>query len=778
MSECYRKISPAYPARITIFEDARATAAGNAETKTFCSLAELERFLRCPPLERAEKTSAHLFTRAACDGTRLKKNLQPPLLVILDVDKSKLSIEECSERLAMVDIDHVAHTTWSHGKVANEHSYRVFVDYVADSAEQLEEITRQLFAVIGVDATSESWGSPWFFVPAVHPERKGSYRFKAVLGGGSKWIPKISEPAAEIRPRVRDAQAVDAEELRNALKAIDNSPRENWIEVGMALHSTGLDEARSWWDEWSRSNDYPDYSDEAQEGIWNSFRERTDGVTVATIFHRARARGWKPICMTAQEDFADIAEASATESPCGNPAPNGDEAELQRLAGLKLFEYERERDAAASRMGVRIGILDDEVGRRRPQSLEPDRGSGTVVQFEEIEPWPDPVDGAVLISELAVTFSRFLTLPDHAADAMALWTVHAHAHDAAQISPVLALVSPEKRCGKTTALSVLQGLVARALPAANITAAALFRSVEEWSPTLLIDEADTFLKGSDELRGILNSGHNRRQAFVIRTVGDDHEPRQFRTWGPKAIALIGALPSTLEDRAVVIQMRRRLPDQRVERLRADRDLGILDLRRRCARWVADHRDALQSADPMTPTALNDRAADNWRPLLAIADAAGNDWPNRARTAAMALATREDEGSTGVLLLSDIRTAFDERPGVKQLLSRELCDVLNALEERPWATWFRGKALTANALARLLRPFRIRSRKLRIGESTPNGYILEDFGDAFGRYLASVEVASEPTGTPEHVNGDNGLRANRVGTSRASVLGAKRSNLLD
>ena len=153
-----------------------------------------------------------------------------------------------------------------------------------------------------------------------------------------------------------------------------------------------------------------------------------------------------------------------------------------------------------------------------------------------------PVDGAALLTALAETFTRHALLPEGGAEALALWTLHTYTHEAAYISPILCLSSPQRRCGKTTVLSLLRAIVRRPLPTANVTAAALFRATEQWHPTLLIDEADSFLRDNEELRGVLNSGHTRDMAYVIRTVGDDHEPRAFCTWAPKAIASLGACP--------------------------------------------------------------------------------------------------------------------------------------------------------------------------------------------------------------------------------------------
>src|SRR4029077_3535476 len=296
-----------------------------------------------------------------------------------------------------------------------------------------------------------------------------------------------------------------------------------------------------------------------------------------------------------------------------------------------------------------------------------------------------------LLEELERFFCRFIVLPEGASIALTLWTLQAHAHAAFDISPLLVLSSPEKRCGKTTALALLGKVVPKALPASNITPAALFRAVESLAPTLLIDEADSFLREREELRGILNSGHTRSTAFVVRTVGDTHEVCFFSTWAPKVIALIGRLSSTLEDRSIVIPMRRRAPSERVERLRLDRLGEIADIPRRAARWSGDHLEELRRADPETPPGLHDRAADNWRPLLAIADVAAGTWPERARRAAILLSGGEagEDSSVRVQLLTDLRDA-SQRRGADRLFTDAMLEDLVDREDRPWAEWTANK----------------------------------------------------------------------------------------
>ena len=226
---------------------------------------------------------------------------------------------------------------------------------------------------------------------------------------------------------------------------------------------------------------------------------------------------------------------------------------LDELAGLEPIHYEQTRVLEAEVMGVRVSMLDAEVKRRR-EEIE----SATTSCVEQIEPWHESVEGTDLLDQLGGVYSRHLVLPEHAAVAAALWVVHTYAVDAATCSPYLCWQSPTLRCGKTTGQTITAGLADRAIFASNISAAALFRFIDRYAPTVILDEADTFTKENEELRGVLNSGHTRAGAFVIRCDGENHDPRRFSTWGAKSIALIGRLPATLEDRCIVILLRRKL----------------------------------------------------------------------------------------------------------------------------------------------------------------------------------------------------------------------------
>lgn len=380
-------------------------------------------------------------------------------------------------------------------------------------------------------------------------------------------------------------------------------------------------------------------------------------------------------------------------------------------------------------------------------ALHPDDGDsdsdgepGTAMSFRDPDPWPEQVSGASLLAELSHVLRRFVVLQPESIDAICLWIVFAHAHEAAQISPILCLTSPTKRCGKTTLLHLVGGLVPRPLFAANITPAAIYRTIERHIPSLLVDEADTFISGNEELRGILNSGHLRSAAIVVRSGRGDFEPRTYRTWCPKVVALIGRLSDTIEDRAIMIPLKRCVSGERPERLRFD-CLDQLDPpQRRACRWAKDNIAGIRQADPSIPAELGDRAADNWRHLLAIADLAGGEWPYRARTAAAALSRSraDNEENISELLLGDIRDLFDKRHRVR-MFSEEIVLALAEMDDRPWPEFAHGRAITKAKLARLLKPFGIHTMTFRIGHDLRKGYSADGFRDAFARYVPSATV---------------------------------------
>ena len=385
---------------------------------------------------------------------------------------------------------------------------------------------------------------------------------------------------------------------------------------------------------------------------------------------------------------------------------------------------------------------------------------------DKIEPWPEPVEGPEVLLALIDLLRRFLVLPVGADWIFALWVMHAHAHDAAEHSPILAFVSPTPQCGKTTALNLAALVVPRPVSTANITPAAIYRIIERARPTLLIDEADSFMRPDSDLRNILNAGHSSDDPKAIRCHPTTNEPEAFSVWAPKALGLIGKLPATLADRSIIIRMRRKKSSESVDPFRARAIREECDeLRRKLARWASDSLQTLRGAEPITPPDLSDRAADNARPLLAIAKLVAADVFDTASKVFEQMSrdgTQESEGQTQAdLLLRDIRAVFEGRD-VDRISSEDLVSSLVAMEERPWAEMNAGRPLSKNTLARRLAPFQIHPDSVRFGDATRKGYFLADFVDAFARWLppeahepehpeqASIDGADVPVLEPEQI----------------------------
>jgi hypothetical protein len=356
------------------------------------------------------------------------------------------------------------------------------------------------------------------------------------------------------------------------------------------------------------------------------------------------------------------------------------------------------------------------------------------------------VNGAALLDELASLLRRHVILPAWAPETVALWILHTYAFEWREVSSYLGIESPEKRCGKTTLLAALGEMVRCPVIAANISPSALFRVIDRTGPTLLIDEADTFLHGNDELRGILNSGYSRKTAYVVRsgttTVGQGQESAsdpgdgitQYSTWCPKAVAAIGRLPETLADRCIVIRMQRKTAG---ESCQPARELDAAMARAQCARFVADHGERLAAARPAIPPSLNDRAGDIWAPLLALADLAGGRWPQLAREAAVNLgASAEENHSIGTLLLEICHAFVIYR--VNRIFSRDLVAILNDSESRAWSDLCDGKELDERRLSALLRPYGIKPAPIWVKEFHARGYLLDDFREVFRRYIPRSE----------------------------------------
>ena len=331
--------------------------------------------------------------------------------------------------------------------------------------------------------------------------------------------------------------------------------------------------------------------------------------------------------------------------------------------------------------------------------------------------------------------------------AVVLWIAHTHAIELADATPYLAISSPEKQSGKTRLLECLQ-LLAHGCSGIAITptAATIYRSLEA-SPgaTLLLDELDAVFRDRsdkyEEVRAVINAGH-RRGATVPRSVPGPKNTwlvKQFPVFGPKALAGIGKLPDTVTDRAIPVRMLKRKRSEPIEKFRVRTATG--EAVSIVARLVAALAAQPSAFEAELPSELPDRAADAWEPLLAIADAAGSVWPARARRAAVVLhASREQDVSLGLRLLSDVRLVLEAR-GIERISTADLVAALQADEEGPWAS--ERSPLTPHRLARLLHPFEITSKQLRIGPVSLKGYEREAFVDGWERYLPSSPSPVDP-----------------------------------
>jgi putative DNA primase/helicase len=390
---------------------------------------------------------------------------------------------------------------------------------------------------------------------------------------------------------------------------------------------------------------------------------------------------------------------------------------------------------------------------------------GALLALPPVEPWPEPVDGCRLLDDILGTVTRFAVLPKYAPETVSLWVPHTYGYLYRDVTTYIGIESPEHRCGKSTLITILSELAQRAVVASNVTAPSFFRVISRIQPTLLIDEADTFLSGNDELKGIINSSYFRKTAFVLRAISPSNQAQnatggngngngaagadpeasgnaagvnggykpdivRFSCWCPKVIARIGPLPVTLADRCIVFRMHRKTAEEQCERLRK---FNAGDLKRKCLRFVE-----IAAAEPALPRELNDRAADIWEPLFVIADLAGGPWPARAREAAVGIASASVDSNPKAQLLFDMVMLFCTGE-TDRMFSSDLVRKLTSFGGRPWNTLIRGKPIDERWLARQLHPYGIRPRNLRIDGAQAKGYYKEELLELCRRYVAKSEL---------------------------------------
>lgn len=443
----------------------------------------------------------------------------------------------------------------------------------------------------------------------------------------------------------------------------------------------------------------------------------------------------------AQAAFDGVMQTTAIPSNTLPPANENDELqrEIDALAAMSLLKYEREYKDVAKRLGMRASVLESVVKAARSSKSEV-----AAAMFPAVELWPSPVDAATLFSELSEAFRRYAVLPKHADIALALWCVFTWFFEASHIAPLLVIRSPEKGCGKSTVMNIAARLVHRPLIVSGLSAAVLFRVADKYQPTVLIDEGDTFLNNeNEELHGVINSGYSKTAPYHWRCVGDNHDPKAFNVFSPKAIAFIGHTRDTLHDRAVEVELRRKLQHETVTRLRRGDGEELNIIARKLARLAADRMGDYSTMHPSIPGSLPDRQADNWEPLLQVAMLAGDEWVQRATSAALELTGSKAESapvSVGVELLADIRQIFQAK-AITRIRSTDLIRALCDDDEAGWATYNRGKAITPRQVSKRLAEYGIKPKPLRFCyDGVQKGFDVEQFADDFARYLIPPDLS--------------------------------------
>ena len=431
----------------------------------------------------------------------------------------------------------------------------------------------------------------------------------------------------------------------------------------------------------------------------------------------------------------DIDEPSSVILPQEDLKISSDLAQttIDRLATLSELEYELERtETAKSLNNMSVRSLDKLVKKARGK-LKSETSESLVV---DIEPYAEPVaDIALLADQISQILDDHIACTDAVKTAATLWIILTWVIPVSHILPIAWINAPERRCGKSTLLTLISRMSKRSLSTSNITGSALFRSIESYKPTLFIDEIDTFINDNEGIRGVLNAGHSRDNPYIIRCVGDDNEPTAFNVYGAKAISGIGKIPSTLIDRSIPLTLRRKMKSETKKRVRDLPEDVTNTIQSKLARWSDDNMLAVKAAMPVLPVTLNDRAQDNWQILFKIAMLLGEEWLEKAHKSCMEISGIEnDELSLSEQLLADIQTIFKLK-STDRILTADLINSLCRDPEMQWSTYHNSKKITSRQISNLLSGFRIKPKSLRMKPKCGRGYELNDFIDAFSRYLS-------------------------------------------
>ena len=418
-----------------------------------------------------------------------------------------------------------------------------------------------------------------------------------------------------------------------------------------------------------------------------------------------------------------------------------------------IADWIEDFETAAEKMDLRQTILGGAVSPSEIEKPGLDQAAtGRAVEFPVFEPWKGTVAGDETLSSLADLINRYLYIKPEQADAVALWCAMAslHNHPKLECAPFLNITAPSSKAGKTTLLTLVGAFVPRPKPLAGASEAFVFRLIEKYAPTLMLDEIDRQLAKNDGegayLAGLLNGSQTRETATIGRVEkvqnGQVTElvPVEFSTWCSKVLCGIGGLADTTVERSIQIRMERKPKNERRPRWRNRDRQAVMDLCRKIGTWVESNANEIIAAREGVnlPDTINDRQWDSWEALGAIADVAGGDWPKRAYAACKYITgTSEDTRSNPERLIGDLCFIFSDTEVKQFIKSSAICGYLNMMEERPWSKWNKGRGFDTNALARMLKPFEIKPRqKKQSDRSNVRGYFYTDLETPFARYPAT------------------------------------------
>jgi hypothetical protein len=645
----------------------------------------------------------------------------------IDYDAGVMSFDEAGRRLQKAGIQAILCTSPSH--TPDFPRWRVLCPFSQElPPEQRAVMVARVNGVLGGAAAVESFTisqSYYYGSVADNPHHK------TTLIPGTPVDPRTELDAAAMGKARGGAAGFGGRD-----GPVDEAALRDAIRSSKAFHNAALTLVGRW----------------AQQGVTRTISEQRlaalfDAVPVAQRDGRWEARRRE---LPRTLDYVYTREAAKSA-----PGPDGAEvidlgllkAEVPKLAKLGAPEYEATRKAAAARIRIATTRLDGLVKKERATTAADGDVSGQAMAFPRDVPWPDEVELTDLLDAIDAVLQETMVMTDAQRLGFGLWVVFTHCLDAFDNSPRLIIRSPLKRSGKTKLLRSARILVARGIAVVSLSASSLFRSIERLRPTILLDEADNYLtdvrKGAGAelnlaLQALINGGFDRDDSYVIRVEGErTREPRLFSTWCALCLARIGVAASTIEDRSVVIVLARKATTEKVARLDRPLRARLGELRRQIARWAVDNINVLGQAEPELPELGSDRAADCWRPLVAIADRGGAGLGAQARAAALALTVEAETQEIELQALSDIAPYLTDHPQLTELFTSELVAHLHTLEHRPWPEYGRKQQpISQSQLARLLARIGLVSTPVWRGKVSARGYKRDVLEGVIGRYFPS------------------------------------------